>query len=273
MDSMKTLDTSLPRSSPTRRTKQQSSELLQAFKAAALSVTQLYKTAAADEESGRSAHSAGYQEALGDLQRFLDERNIGLDDGEGWQVRQWAVQRSTAIAIEPDIEAEVDDGKRARSTSPPPGDTVRAERTSSPRPPTEELARSESMPPASLTSNSESTQTPPASVVTQRPDVFHFRSNPAGPSMQDIEMDRGDHAPTISSAITNSNLNPSAPIRLEVVSKPPRSSLIRHTNHNRERQPRSFNGLKRKASYLDYFDVPGTNDKDGWGGGKRGRPG
>lgn len=65
-------------------------QLLQAFKSAALSLTNLYKTAAAEEAQARSA---GFQEAVKELVRFLDRENLGLDDGEGWRVRQWATAR------------------------------------------------------------------------------------------------------------------------------------------------------------------------------------
>lgn len=65
-------------------------QLLDAFKAAALSVTKLYKTSAAAQSKARSD---GYQDCLDDLLVFLDKRNLGLSDGEGWQIRKWATER------------------------------------------------------------------------------------------------------------------------------------------------------------------------------------
>ena len=77
---MRSLNTSLPRTSP-RRNQQPPEELLSAFKAAALSVTNLYKNAASEQARSRAA---GYQDALDDLLSFLDKENLGLGDGEGW---------------------------------------------------------------------------------------------------------------------------------------------------------------------------------------------
>ncbi|KAI5861190.1 hypothetical protein GGS23DRAFT_577512 [Durotheca rogersii] len=65
-------------------------QLLDAFKAAALSVTKLYKTSAAAQAKARAD---GYQDCLDDLLAFLDKSGIGLGDGEGWQIRKWATER------------------------------------------------------------------------------------------------------------------------------------------------------------------------------------
>ena len=81
---MRSLNTSLPGTSPPKQQKGEPPEqLLQAFKAAALSVTKLYKTAAADQ--GRT-RAEGYQDALDELLAFLDREDIGLSDGEGWRI-------------------------------------------------------------------------------------------------------------------------------------------------------------------------------------------
>lgn len=121
MDSMRTLKTSLPSSSPRARLGDPPEQLLQAFRSAALSVTTLYKTAASEQSRARQA---GYQEALDDLLSFLDMEHLGLGDGEGWKVRRWATERldrgenggSTAGHADSDDEkAEAD---QARSSSP-----------------------------------------------------------------------------------------------------------------------------------------------------------
>lgn len=80
---MKSLDRSLPAS------REPSEELNGAFKAAAISTTNLYKKAILGQTLSRQA---GYQDALDDLLSFLDRRNLGLQDGEGWSVRQWATK-------------------------------------------------------------------------------------------------------------------------------------------------------------------------------------
>lgn len=93
-----------------------SEQLLDVFKAAALSVTKLYKTSAMMETRARSE---GYQECLDDLLTFLDKENLGLRDGEGWRIRAWATERldgrDTALQnTESDDEAE----RRDRTNSP-----------------------------------------------------------------------------------------------------------------------------------------------------------
>lgn len=65
-------------------------QLLDVFKAAALSVTKLYKTSALAESRARTE---GYQDCLDDLLAFLDKENLGLKDGEGWSIRKWATER------------------------------------------------------------------------------------------------------------------------------------------------------------------------------------
>ncbi|KAJ5868645.1 hypothetical protein N7534_003198 [Penicillium rubens] len=80
MDSMRSLNTSLPSSTPRPQPPEQ---LLQQFKAAALSVTNLYKNAVCEQAQARSL---GYQEAIEDLLHFLDRENLGLGDGEGWKL-------------------------------------------------------------------------------------------------------------------------------------------------------------------------------------------
>ena len=89
---MRSLNTSLPSSTPRPQPPEQ---LLQQFKTAALSVTNLYKNAVYAESQARQA---GYQEAIEDLLHFLDRENLGLTDGEGWRVRQWATERSDGLA-------------------------------------------------------------------------------------------------------------------------------------------------------------------------------
>src|SRR6266516_2027032 len=119
MDSMRSLNTSLPASSPPKPNFGPPEQLLQAFKSAALSVTNLYKTASADQNRARAE---GYQDALDDLLLFLDKEHLGLGDGEGWRVRQWATERLDGR--EPPMQTNDSDDERgqrdarARSDSP-----------------------------------------------------------------------------------------------------------------------------------------------------------
>lgn len=107
MDSMRSLNSSLPRSSSIRRSNPPPEHLIQSFKTAALSVTNLYKTAAADQIRAREL---GYQDALDDLLVFLDKENLGLTTGKGgrfesgllngWMAVLWAIPQVIAMKIE-----------------------------------------------------------------------------------------------------------------------------------------------------------------------------
>jgi hypothetical protein len=111
MDSMRSLNKSLPK---TRR----QPDVHQAFRTAALNVTNLYKSALADLDRARTD---GYQEALDELLAYLDKENIGVGDGEGWRIRQWATERLDGALPKQsssDSDEEYLDDKRARSSSP-----------------------------------------------------------------------------------------------------------------------------------------------------------
>jgi len=116
MDSMRSLNRSLPSTHPNRPAPPE--QLLQAFRQAALSVTNLYKSAASDHDSIRQA---GYSDAIDDLLKFLDRENLGVQDGEGWRIRQWATAKYDASYAE-HSEAEEEDASesepRNRSHSP-----------------------------------------------------------------------------------------------------------------------------------------------------------
>ena len=64
-------------------------DLLETFKAAALSVTKLYKTSAA---ASSKARADGYQECLEDLLSFMERQKLDLD-GPVVAIRQWALDR------------------------------------------------------------------------------------------------------------------------------------------------------------------------------------
>ncbi|KHE80785.1 hypothetical protein GE21DRAFT_1311788 [Neurospora crassa] len=82
-----------------------SNDLLEAFKAAALSVTKLYKTTG---PAVAKARTEGYQDCLDDLLAFLDRRRLGLSDGEGWIIRSWATERLDGRDL-PTVESDDDD--------------------------------------------------------------------------------------------------------------------------------------------------------------------
>jgi len=268
---MRTLNTSLPRSPRMRRSNPPPEQLIQSFKSAALSVTNLYKTAAADQARAREA---GYQDALDDVLAFLDKENLGLDDGEGWKVRQWATERLDGSPLAHTGSDSDDDrgetAKRARSTSPPRTATQEVEQA-------RQASRSTS--PVRTTS---APMPPPAAPQQQNnlfhaPEVFSFRS--AHPYPQDIDMQNSDASNTApqSDPPQGQMAPPNPAIRFEVVPRGSRTPhrASRHTNRSTG-STRSLGqgaGSKRNFRAGDYFDLGNLGDgKDSpGGGGKRGR--
>ena len=276
MESMRSLNTSLPGASPSKQVNEPPEQILSAFKAAALSVTKLYQTAAADQ--GR-ARSEGYQDALDDLLAFLDKEDIGLSDGEGWRIRQWATERldgrgdsgSQNMESEDEAAEKTDGGSspeihRSQSATRLPSTARAAARTASP-------ARAEPLaPPPTI-------NTPPASdTVDAVPPqgIFTFRATQQYP--QDADMIISDLS-NDSSEIRREGSHTSNP---STVTRPRTNQ--RHTNHTVRQNSRSatsqrLTGQKRKFTVGDiteYFEFPGFgNGRDnfgsGGGGGKRGR--
>ncbi|EMC92448.1 hypothetical protein BAUCODRAFT_142984 [Baudoinia panamericana UAMH 10762] len=288
MESMRNLSTSLP-TSGRRRTEQP--ELLSEFKAAALSVTNLFKAATSAQAKARSS---GYQDALDDLLAFLDRENLGLMDGEGWRVRQWATERldgegapgkQSGADEEDELVVRHDDGLNTRSSSP------EAQRKSPPAVPVSSShSADESSPPRRVLSEPPALQATPAiQYPSQLPTThdFTFRSTHAYPTNHDREGSVGMELDASSSSPQTTASTPSSTGTVRIL---PRSSRSRHTNHNRHRENggRTINlnlasgaGGKRKMPYPDFFDISGMefdgsdSGRDGKGGraggGKRGR--
>ena len=238
-------------------------QLIQSFKSAALSVTNLYKTAALDQTRARGA---GYQDALDDLLTFLDQQNLGLDDGEGWKVRQWATERldgSPPAHLGSDSDDDRGEtAKRARSSSPVVQRTIapdleRARQPSRSASPVRAASAPMAPPPTSQPQNN----------LPQNLEVFSFRS--AHPYPHDIDMQVAD---TTSNTPPQPEPLPSSAVRVEVV---PRGSRTPHrgSNHPNRHGARSTAsarslgtgaGSKRRVPLLDYFDIGSLGDsKDG----------
>ncbi|KAL6721379.1 hypothetical protein ACLMJK_000482 [Lecanora helva] len=267
MDSMRSLNTSLPRSSR-RRSDPPPEKLIQTFKAAALSVTNLYKTAAAEQIRAREA---GYQEALDALLTFLDKENLGLDDGEGWRVRQWATERLDGSPLSHGGNDSDDDR----------GEAEKEERISSPvAQPAENQDKTQLRHPSQPRSVAQDDSTPPISTEPQRdplssPEVFSFRSAHMYPQDTDMQtLDGSDNTPHQPESQSPTQLSSASPaVRLEVV---PRASRTPHRNNRHNTRAaagaRSLGtgaGSKRAFRFGDYeFDLGGPGDgKDGTGGG------
>lgn len=254
---MRSLNTSLPSSTPRPQPPEQ---LLQQFKSAALSVTNLYKNAVYEQSQARQA---GYQEAVEDLLQFLDRENLGLMDGEGWKVRQWATEKSDGLGGQAsDDDDQGDMCKRDRSTTPA---AVRKE----PHEPaaTRQPSRSTSPPKDDRITSQQPTPSQPHgndANVLDKPAIFTFSAGPTFPQVQDVDMHSSD-----SSSASSQDSFP-------VLPRNPRQQH-RHSNVSRPnqrtptREPSVGLGSKRKLTFPDFFDLSGPNTRDLFGGGKRGR--
>lgn len=280
MDSMRHLSTSLPAREAAP------AELLPDFKAAAQAVTTLYRNAA---NSQRHARTAGYQDALDDLLGFLDRSNLGLMDGEGWKVRQWATERligdgaattqqepltaSTLTDDDDDSVAREEDKDDERSSSP--------ETQRKPHPLTNsnsDVSDTDAAHPRRVVS--EPPQQRVYSSIPQQSD-FTFQSAHAYPSNHDREGNDDTEMELVQPSLTSAA--PSASDSIRII---PRSSRMSksHGNHSRRPENRStaanFSlgqgaGGKRKMPYQEYFDIHGLNDggdrKDSGGSGRGGK--
>ena len=271
MDSMRHLSTSLP---ATTRRRQDQPELLADFKAAALSVTNLYKTAAALKDKARAA---GYQDALDDVLVFLDKENLGLMDGEGWRVRQWATERLVDDGLQRQqaaVSDEEEDGvaQEARRSSSPS-----VQRKPPPVPMPVSSSELEEASPRRTAVSEPPQQHPHSRARTPTPtlpsrDDFTFRSTHAYPTNHDRESSN-----TMDLDNGTASSSPSTTETVRIIQRP--TNRARHTNHNRRGNTTgsatvNLNlgagaGSKRKMPYPDFFDISGSNldGQDGGGGG------
>lgn len=255
---MKSLNTSLPRSYPRR---QPPSDLHQAFKAAALSVAQLYKTAATDEDNARAV---GYQDALEELLSFMDQENLGVQDGEGWRVRQWVTERLSPDAYGTgDEDGEESRPEQAASSKPKETTTQAAQQYRE-----SERLRSSSAPvvdrqaqPQQSPQKQENPALQSNVQTSSRPEIFHFRS--ALQPSEDATMANNDKTPERPTATNSRHFR----------SRSHAHGLRESTSAAALASLGLGAGAKRKSSPNDTFDLNiFDNLKDGFGGGgKRGR--
>jgi hypothetical protein len=276
MDSMRSLNTSLPGTPPP---KQQTGEppeaLLTAFKAAALSVTNLYKSAAVDQ--GR-ARSEGYQDALDELLAFLDKEDIGLTDGEGWRIRRWATERLDGRdSVSQNMESDDETAEKTdRGSSPVLQRSQSATRLSSTANPTRTAS------PARTDSATPTIITPAAEISTPNlmppQTTFTFRSSHQYPQdadiiLSDLDLSDNTRAPSHDGSVASHASNTTSS---GITITRPRN---RHNNHSARLSQRAGStigrgaGQKRKINFGDFFDIGNLgHGKDGFGGGgKRGR--
>ncbi|KAI2640111.1 hypothetical protein GGS21DRAFT_399556 [Xylaria nigripes] len=223
-------------------------QLLNAFRAAALSVTKLYKTSAAAQAKSRSD---GYQDCLDDLLAFLDKRNIGLCDGEGWQIRRWATARLDGGDSGPQVSDDDEEVDKA--------ETIASPQLSRPNPvPQPSTLPSDSAPPSSnhpVTVEPTVEEVPMITVPTQ--EAFTFQSS--HPYPQDSYLNIGDL--DLSDSIrTNDSLPQGTP-----GSAPTQTARVKRDKRcPRPRNPTAGHlgrgaGLKRPINFAELFDVGGIN--------------
>ena len=266
---MRSLNTSLPGTSPPKQQVNEPPEqLLQDFKAAALSVTKLYKTAAADQARARSD---GYQDALDELLSFLDKEDIGLSDGEGWRIRRWATERLDGRdSVSQNMESDDEPMEKAdRGSSPILQRSQSTTQLSSATRTTSPVRTETSAPPTIITPSTEDSSAnmvPPQGSFTFR--SSHNYPQDADVTLADLDLSDGaralSHEAPITSHPTSSGITISRPSRAHG----------KNNNHSTRLSSRATNamgrgaGQKRKINPLEFFDF----GKDAFGGGgKRGR--
>lgn len=223
-------------------------QLLDAFKSAALSVTKLYKTAAAAQTKARSD---GYQECLDDLLAFLDKQRVGISDGEGWQIRRWATERLDGRdAISQAVESEDEVEKTETASSP---EVYKSGNPTQPMAMRGEPSMQTDLPaPIAI---HESIVAPP----TQ--ENFTFQSTISYPQESDLNMANLDLSDSRSNNHTTAHHTPtpgSRP-RLNRMGQRPRTS----TQLNR------VAGTKRKINFAEIFDLGSIGGKDMFGNGAK----
>jgi len=238
-------------------------ELLEAFKAAALSVTKLYKTSAQAQAKSRAD---GYQDCLEDLLAFLDRENVGLHDGEGQRVRKWVTDRiegrdATSPPLESDDEADRSDAQVLSSPQMQRAVPASAQRQKLER---DEAQRRDASAPPMLTTVPAPPQ--PADeeidIVVPSQDTFNFQTShpyPHDEALRLASLNLSD-SQTISSS---NNRTSSRTVRNRNGRTGARASLGRGA------------GQKRKVNLAEIFDLGSLehgNGRDMFGsGGKRSR--
>lgn len=231
-------------------------ELLDAFKAAALSVTKLYKISAQSQEKSRID---GYHDCLVELLSFLDKEGLGTTDGEASRIRRWVLERidgrdSVSQGLESDEETE-----KPEAASP------QAHRSSSA--PTPSVSRSEvqmkdTVPPVVPLANTAVATMPEAEIAVPTQDTFTFQTSvpyPQDAYMNLANLDLSD-SQTHTPSATRTSTNAATPRTAR--GRPPRTGS--RTSIGR------VAGQKRKVNLAEIFDIGSLgNGKDVFGSGNK----
>ncbi len=237
-------------------------ELLEAFKAAALSVTKLYKTSAQAQAKSRAD---GYQDCLEDLLAFLDREHIGLEAGDGQRIRRWATDRADGRdAVSPPLESE-DEAERSDAPAMSSPQMQRAIPAAVQRlREKDEIRQRDSSAPPILTS----VPVPPSPAVDEieitvpSQEAFNFQASHPYPHDEALRL---------------ANLNLSDPQTINPSTT--RAALRNGRSRNARTAARNSlgrgAGQKRKVNLAEIFDLGSLDHGNGrdmfGGGGKRGR--
>lgn len=226
-------------------------DLIDAFKAAALSVTKLYKTSAAAQAKSRAD---GYQDCLEDILAFLDREGLGTGDGEGSRIRRWVLERVEGRDTSQTLESEEDEVEKPEVVSSP-----ELHRTNSaPQLLRTEVQMKDTEPPTHVVQDSSPVPDEPAEIVVPSQETFTFQSSLPYPNLANLDLS-DSHTHNSPSRQTSSSTPRTA--RGRAVRPGPRPTLGRGA------------GQKRKVNLAEIFDLASLNNgKDVFGnGGKRGR--
>lgn len=275
MDSMRSLNTSLPGTSPPKQQVENPEDLLSAFRAAALQVTKLYKTATTEQGKARSE---GYQDALDDLLSFLDKEDIGLSDGEGWRIRRWATERLDGRSAPQNAESDEEVPDRASSRSPAlsrtqqaaprPQSIPRSVRTASPEQHNESSIPTHNIPPP-IEEEEEAVPPQIATFAIPSQSTFTFRAQQQYPQDADMIVSDLDNAERTGPHRTASTGSIGS---ARLVNSSSRSSTRRANGRGGGSSIGRGAGQKRKTNldFSDFFGIDLGKDRQ-QGGGKRGR--
>lgn len=216
-------------------------QLLAVFKAAALSVTKLYKTSAAAESRARAE---GYQECLDDLFTLLEKDATGLGDQAVSKLRRWIGERRDgrdAVLQNGESDEEADKAE----VSPPPRESSDTVNSQTPLHQKLEAAS------ANITT---ATSAPPPTThfVVPSQDTFSFQSSYPNIATLDLSESRNQDAPH----------HPTRPGR----------RFVNNGTRPRAQGPLGRGaGTKRRIDFNDFFgNYFGGKDPSG-GGNKRSR--
>ncbi|KAJ3462818.1 hypothetical protein MRS44_007604 [Fusarium solani] len=228
---------------PGKQSAQQESpeQLLDVFKAAALSVTKLYKTSAAAQSKARAD---GYQDCLYDMLAFLDKETTGTGDGDGLKIRRWVRERLDGReSSSPNTESEDEIDKAETSSSP---------ELTRPNTVAQQMSqmRTDSAPPSIPPTATVEEQTP---LVVPSQDNFTFQSAHPYPNIATLNL--SDSRPHDGSSMTATR-----PSKTRLNN--PGRACPRGPGHLAQRA-----GAKRKLNFEEIFDLGSLGGKDPFGNG------